>query len=72
MRFEDHAEVFRAALKEELQGRHPVQKDTIEDDAMHTLLGQVLHQQRKVVSEIQIGLAWRVLRQGATTNVIDL
>lgn len=72
MRLENHTEVFRATLEEELQGRHPVQKNTIEDDTMHTLLGQVLHQQRKVVPEIQIGLARRVLRQGATTNVIDL
>ena len=72
MRLENHTEVFRTSLEEELQGRHPVQEDTIEDDTMHTLLGQVLHQQRKVVPEIQIGLARRVLRQGATTNVIDL
>lgn len=72
MRLENHTEVFRTTLEEELQGRHPVQKDTIEDDTMHTLLGQVLHQQRKVVPEIQIGLARRVLRQGATTDVIDL
>ena len=57
MRFEDHPEVFRAAFEEELERRHPVKKNAEENGAPHTAFGQILHQQREVVAEIQVRLA---------------
>lgn len=57
MCLEDHSEVLRAALAEELERCHPIQQDAIEDDASQMVLGQVLHQERQVVAEIKVGLA---------------
>ena len=57
MCLEDHAEVLGAALKEELERRHPIQKDTVKNSTMYSLFGQVLHQERKVVAKVQISLA---------------
>ena len=44
MRLEDHAEVLATALKKELERRHPIKDDTVENDALHTSLRQILHQ----------------------------
>ena len=58
MCLENHPKVLGAALEEELERGHPVEEDAIKDNAMHTLLWQILHQQRKVVAEVQVGLTW--------------
>ena len=71
MRLENHPEILETAFKKEFVGRHPVEEDAIKDGALHTTFGQVFHQQREVVAEVQVGLARRVLRQGAATDVID-
>ena len=65
-------EVGETAVKQELQSCHPIQQYSVCDGSEYGAIWKVFHQQRQVVSEVEIRLAGRAIWQGAATYVIHL